>query len=125
MANIQVVLLAKGGQGAYACTGKTDDKGVAQILSSRSSYTGKGVPAGTYTVLLSEPIAIPEDLQSTDADQDLPPAAQAEKSRKLNEFLNQNRVVPKELTTGASPLELTVADKTGTALTVDVAQYKK
>ena len=124
MAGIQVVLLTKTG-GAYACNGVTDVNGMAQIQSSRSSYTRKGAPAGTYTVVLSESIEVPENLLSQESDQDLPPAAQAEKARKLEEFLSKNQVVPSALTTGASPIELVVAERTGATLTVDVTQYKK
>ena len=125
MTGIQVVLLAKAGRGAYACTGVTGNDGVALIRSSRSSYTGKGAPAGTYAVVLSEPIDIPQELISQEADQDLPPAAQAEKSRKLKEYLSKNQLVPSVLTSVASPVELAVAEKTGATLTVDITQYKK
>jgi len=123
MAGIQVILFAKSG-GAFACNGVTGTDGTAQIQSSRSSYTGKGAPAGIYTVVLSEPIEVPEELISQESDQNLPPTAQAEKSRKLNEFLSRNQKMPSALTTGASPIELTVADKTGATLTVDITQYK-
>ena len=124
MGDIQVILFAKSG-GAFACNGVTGNNGVANIQSSRSSYTGNGVPPGTYTVVLSEPIEIPEELISQESDQNLPPAAQAEKSRKLNEFLSKNQIVPSALTTSASPIELTVANKTKATLTVDITQYKK
>ena len=124
MPGIQIVLFAKSG-GAFSCTGVTSSDGVAQIQTSRGSHTGKGAPAGTYSVSLSESIELPLELVSQESDQDLPPAAQAEKSRKMEEFLNKNRKVPAALTTPSSPVEVTVADKTGATLAVDIAQYKK
>jgi len=124
IAGIQVILLAKTGQGAFACNGVTDANGMTQIQSSRGSYKGKGVPAGTYTVVLSEPIEVPEDLLSQESDQDLPPAAQAEKARKLDEFLRKNQLVPIVLTTVASPVEVTVVAKQNATVEIDVAKHQ-
>ena len=125
MAGVMVTLLAKGSQGAYACNGVTDNNGVALIQSSRGSHTAKGVPAGTYSVILSESITLPADLESQESDQDLPPQAAAAKEAKRAEFLKTHRVIPESLTlTVSSPLELAVADKSGATLAVDVAQHK-
>jgi len=124
MADIQVTLFAKAAQGAFACNGVTDANGTVQIKSSRGSYTGKGAPVGTYTVVLSEPIEVPEDLLSQESDQDLPPAAQAEKARKLDEFLKKNQLVPTVLTTVASPVEVTVVAKQNATVEIDVAKHR-
>ena len=125
MAGIQIILLAKGSQGAFACNGITDAKGMAQICSSRSSYTRKGVPVGTYSVVLSESIDVPENLVSQESDQALPPAAQAEKARKLDEFLNKNRTVPTILSSAAtSPIALEVAKGQEATVTIDVATHR-
>ena len=125
MADVQVILLAKAGQGAHACTGVTGNDGVAKIQASRGSYTGKGVPAGTYSVVLSESIDVPENLIAQESDQNLPPAAQAEKSRKLDEFLSKNRVVPVVLSTATtSPIELVVAKGQDATVMIDVAKHR-
>ena len=125
MMDVQVILLAKAGQGAYACTGITGNDGVATIQSSRGSYTGNGVPEGTYSVVLSKSIDVPDDLVAQESDQNLPPAAQAEKSRKLDEFLNKNRVVPVVLSSaGTSPIELVIAKGQDATVSIDVAKHR-
>jgi len=125
VAGIQIILLAKASQGAFACNGVTDANGMTQIQSSRGSFTGKGVPAGTYTVVLSEPIEVPEDLLSQESDQDLSPAAQAEKARKLDEFLKKNQVVPTVLTIATtSPVEVTVAKGQNATVEIDVTKHR-
>jgi len=125
MAGIQVTLFAKGAQGAYACNGVTDASGVAQIQTTRGSHTRKGVPAGTYSVVLSESIEIPAELLSQEADQDLPPAAQAEKARRLDEFLSKNRMIPAALTVATtSPVEVLVGGGQEATIVVDVAEHR-
>ena len=123
---ILVTLSAKGGQGAYACNGVADNKGVAQILSSRSSYTGKGVPVGTYAVVLSETIELPPELEPQENDQNLPMAAQIAKDRKIEAFLRSaKRSVPVVLTTaGTSPIELEVAKGQLATVIIDVAKHR-
>ena len=121
---VSVRLSSKGSQGAFACVGVTDAKGVATIQSTSGSYTGKGVPSGTYTVVLIDSVEIPEDLQPREEDQDNPTAAAAKKA-KLDEFLAKNQSIPKSLsTTAGNPVELTVADGKGESLAVDVSQYR-
>jgi len=122
--NVAVRLSAKGSQGAFACVGTTDAKGVAVIQSTRSSYTGKGAPAGTYFVVLVKTVEIPEDLQPQEEDQDNPVAAAA-KQAKLTAFLKENRAIPLVLTQStSSPVELTVAEKTGATAEIDIAKYR-
>jgi hypothetical protein len=109
----------------YACNGITDDKGVTQIQSTRGSFTRKGAPSGTYVVVLSEPIEVPAELLSQESDQDLPPAAQAEKVRKLDEFLKKNRIVPVVLMTAStSPVDLEVASGQHANVIIDVTKYR-
>ena len=125
MPEIMVTLRVKSGQGAYACNGVTDNSGAALIQSTRGSYTGKGVPAGTYLVVLSENITLPAELEPQTSDEDLPPAAQAEKERKRNEFVSKNRTVPATLTAlRTSPVELEVTKGQQAAITIDVAKHR-
>ena len=122
--NVAVRLSAKGSQGAFACVGTTDAKGVAVIQSAKGSYTGKGVPSGTYTVVLVDSVEIPEDLQPQEEDQDNPATAAA-KQAKRDAFLKQNNVIPDKLTQStSSPVELTVAEKTGATTEIDIAKYR-
>ncbi|MCL2119009.1 MAG: hypothetical protein FWH27_11340 [Planctomycetaceae bacterium] len=122
---VAVALNSKdGAKGFFVCTGTTDSNGAAQILSTRSSFTGKGVPAGTYSVVLVKPAEIPEDLQPQEEDQDNPAAAAA-KQAKRDAFLKQNQTIPVALTQStASPVELTVAEKTGATFEIDIAKYR-
>ena len=126
VAGILVTLSAKGGQGAFACNGVADDNGVAQILSSRSSYTGKGAPAGMYAVVLSETIELPPELEPQESDQDLPMAAQVAKDRKVEAFLRSaERSVPAVLTSAStSPIELEVAKGQNATVIIDVAKHR-
>jgi hypothetical protein len=121
-----VTLTSKGNHGTYACNGVTNDRGMAEIRSSRGSFTGRGVPAGTYTVFLSETIELPPELVPQESDQDLPMAARMEKDRRAEQFMQAaERSVPAVLTTAvASPLELVVGRGQNATLTVDVAAHR-
>ena len=122
--NVAVRLSVKGTQGAFACVGATDAKGVAVIQSTSGSYTGKGAPAGTYSIVLVKPVDIPEDLQPQEEDQDNPAVAAA-KQTKRDAFLKQNNVIPDKLTQSASsPIELTVVEKSGATTEIDIAKYR-
>ena len=121
---VSIRLSGKGSQGAFACVGVTDAKGVATIQSTSGSYTGKGVPSGTYSVVLIESVEIPEDLQPQEEDQNNPAVAAA-KQAKRDEFLAKNQLIPKSLTTAAeTTIELTVAEGKGESLAIDLSQYR-
>ena len=124
---ILVTLSAKGSQGAFACNGVANDNGVALIRSSRSSYTGKGAPTGTYAVVLSETIELPPELEPQESDQNLPMAAQVAKDRKVEAFLRTaKRLVPVILTTArTSPIEITVAKGQNATVEIDVAKHRQ
>jgi hypothetical protein len=123
---VHVSLANKGSHGAWGCAATTDSKGVAVIQTTRSSHSGKGAPPGTYTVALSKMITLPPDLESTEEDQNLSPQAATAKQAKQEAFYEKNRVIPKILEdSNTSPIELTVAEKDATILTIDIAQYKK
>ncbi|MDR1963296.1 MAG: Ig-like domain-containing protein [Planctomycetaceae bacterium] len=127
MDGVAVILSSKGSQGAFACTGVTDAKGIAQIYSSCNSYTGKGTPAGTYSVVLIKTVDLPVDLVTVEEiDMKLSASEQTAKHAKQEAFLEKNRLIPKILESSeTSPVDLTVTGKTGIILTVDIAQYKK
>ncbi|MDR0608794.1 MAG: hypothetical protein LBG58_01665 [Planctomycetaceae bacterium] len=126
MEEVAVSLSAKTSGGAWASRGVTNAQGVAVIQTSRASYTGKGVPAGEYKVALIKTVALPPELEPQETDQNLPPQAVAAKQAKQEAFYEKNRVIPKILgDSNTSPIELTVAEKNTTTLTIDIAQYKK
>ena len=122
---VAVRLSGKNSQGAFACVGVTDAKGAAVMKSTSGSYTGKGVPAGTYSTVLVKTVELPPDLEPQEEDQNLPPTEAATKQAKRNEFLEKNQVIPKSLTvSSSSPIELTVAAGKGESLTVDLSQHR-
>jgi hypothetical protein len=126
MEGVSVALFAKTSGGAWASRGVTNEKGVAVIQTSRSSYTGKGVPAGDYKVTLIKTVNFPPELEPQETDQNLPPQAVAAKEKKRNDFLEKNRIIPKLLElSDTSPVELTVASQTGATLIIDLSKYKK
>jgi hypothetical protein len=126
MEGVAVALFAKTSGGAWASRGVTNTKGVAVIQTSRASYTGKGAPAGDYKITLIKTVDLPPDLEPTEEDQNLSPQAVAAKQAKQEAFYEKNRVIPKILEdSNTSPIELTVAEKDATILTINIAQYKK
>ena len=121
VSGIQVMLNSKSGSNLFACNGMTNTSGMAMIESSRSTFTGKGAPVGTYTVVLLEHFDLPPDLESHDGDSS---AVQAAKERKREEFYRQNRVIPIPLTSSAtSPVEL-VVDKPRAAVEIDISKHR-
>jgi hypothetical protein len=123
---VTVRLVSKEPRGVFASNGITDVKGIAKLQSSRGSYTGNGVPAGTYSVVLLKTVDFPEDLMPVEADQNLSQSALAKKQVKQEEFLDKNRVIPKILeSSSSSPVELIVTEKTGVTLEIDLSKYKK
>jgi hypothetical protein len=118
---IQVTLISRSGSNLFACNGITDASGVAMIQSSRSTFVGKGAPAGTYTVVLLQHFDLPPELESLESDS---AAVQRDKERKREEFYRQNRVVPEPLaSTATSPVEL-VVEKPRTAIEIDISKYR-
>lgn len=121
---VAVALNSKGGaSGFFVCTGLTDAKGVAKIESSRNEHTRKGAPPGTYAVVLVKPVIVPPELEPQEEDQDNPAAAAA-RHAKLSAFLKENQSLPLVLTRStSSPVELTVAEKSGATAEIDIAKY--
>ena len=109
--------------GFFVCNGITDATGVTKIQTTRSSHTRKGAPVGTYSVVLVKSVEIPEELQPREEDQNNPVAAAA-KQTKRDAFLKENQAIPLALTQATSPIELTVAEKSGATAEIDIAKYR-
>ncbi|MDR0338356.1 MAG: Ig-like domain-containing protein [Planctomycetaceae bacterium] len=126
MEGVSVSLSAKTSGGAWASRGVTDAKGVAVIQTTRASYSGKGTPIGDYKVTLIKTVELPPELEPKEEDQNLTPQDAIAKQAKQEAFYEKNRIIPKILADSkTSPIELTVAGKNATILTIDIAQYKK
>ncbi|MDR2706560.1 MAG: hypothetical protein LBC02_12335, partial [Planctomycetaceae bacterium] len=100
--------------------------GVAKIRTTIRSFTGNGVEAGTYTVVLYQDIQLPENLQPSTTEQEASLSNEIkELKKKRADFLKQSRVIPEILESSeTSPIELTVEEKKGTELTIDISKYR-
>ena len=108
-----------------ARSGITDKSGVAVIETKVRSFFGAGAQPGTYTVTLVKGVELPSELQERENEMNLPEAEKAALDKKRQDFFVKNRQIPLVLTDGkTSPLKLTVAEKTGAELNVDVAKHK-
>jgi hypothetical protein len=121
---VAVTLSGRSSQGAFACTGLTDNQGVAKIRSLRNSYTVRGVPAGTYRVALDELPELPMELTPHETDEKLPPKEAATKEFQRKIYFEENQLIPTILTSpGSTPIELTVSENKETAFLIDVNKY--
>ena len=110
------VLLARGGV--------TDANGVVVIETKMQANFGTGVQPGTYTVTLAKDVPLPSELQERENEMDLSEAEKAALDKSRRDFYDKNRLVPLILTDAkTSPIRLSVAEKTGAAMSVDVAEY--
>jgi hypothetical protein len=122
---VTVRLNSKEPRGVFACNGITNVQGITKLQSTRGSYTGNGVPVGTYSIVLLKTAHYPEDLMPVEADQNLPPPVLAKKQAKQEEFLEKNRIIPKILeNSNSSPIEIVVTEKSGVTMEIDLSQYK-
>jgi hypothetical protein len=123
---VTVRLSSKEPRGVFVCNGITNVKGIATLQSTRGSYTGSGVPVGTYAVVLLKRADYPEDLMPIETDQNLSPSVLAEKQAKQEEFLEKNRIIPKILeNNNSSPIDIIVTENTGVTMEIDLSRYKK
>jgi len=132
MKNVSVNFLPDNGRQKYTMVAMTDDGGVANMRTTLSGYYGKGVPEGTYKVLLigSEDPELEHTL-TMDERMALPPDALDAYERARQKRINALPIgevptaISKELSkTTTTPLTWTV-DKKGSEWTVNVADYKK
>lgn len=125
MSGISVSFLRHGGQGAWSLGGLTNSSGILQARTVFGSYEGRGVPAGTYAVVLNEKFNFPVELDLTvDQMLSLSPEESAKHTQKRDEFIAANRTLPPSVCDpDNSPLELTV-DESGGTLVIDLSKYR-
>ena len=119
-----LVLLYADTTALLARGGTTDANGVAIVKTTMQSLSGIGTQPGDYTVTLSKHVPLPLELQERENEIDLPEVEKAALETRRSAFYDKNRLVP--LTLGnarISPIKLTVAEKTGAELKIDVAEY--
>lgn len=84
---------------------------------------GKGIPAGVYTITLGKTPPFPPELGPQQEEDSLPNKEFSALQKKREEFLEQNRIIPKTLESAkTSPLELTV-EKNTQGMSIDISQF--
>ncbi|MCL2742245.1 MAG: hypothetical protein FWE67_00165 [Planctomycetaceae bacterium] len=107
----------------YSLGGVTDSSGNADVLTISGKFTGKGLPAGSYRVVLRQRVEIPAELQE-DENVELSDSARLELEKKRKKFMDENLKFSSKLSSPAeTPLKIEVS-QSGGELDVDVSQYK-
>lgn len=120
---IGVELYKTDGTVPYSLGGTTDASGTANMLTISGKYSGNGLPAGSYRVVLKQRIELPAELQE-DENVELTPAARQELEKKRSKFLDDNLKFSQKLTDRTeTPLNLEVS-QSGSELDIDVSKYK-
>ncbi|MDR2754625.1 MAG: hypothetical protein LBC20_02870 [Planctomycetaceae bacterium] len=119
--DVFIVLALETGGTEYSMSGTTNSSGRATMRTSRLSWRGNGVPAGTYRVSLSKTPAVsgisPEEYQCLSAEEQEVYNNEQEKKRE-----KEPREIPEYLSDFVrSPFQITVAKGQENFLAVDVA----
>ena len=126
--DIHIGLRSPDAHGGWGIGGRTNASGVAKIMTIFASFEGTGVPTGTYQVVLSEIIDLPQELQPS-ADNFMAAGSpvnlreQTAQAAKVEAYIEANRKIPAILCGSRSPLEMIVSESGGT-LEIDVANYR-
>ena len=121
---IQVVLYSEEPQGAVGCNALTDRRGVAVLKTSVQTKAAKGVKPGAYKVVFTKNVAWPPELSDFEADTMLSESDRNVIRKKRDDFLNENRIIPKALEMPeTTPVKLEVKPKEKNSLVVDLAKY--
>ena len=124
MSRITVHLNRQGGQGAWTAMGETNGSGVATIKTTWADFTAAGVPEGTYKVILTEKLNIPDDGLTPGEMMALEGKALEEYHKKREEEKSRVRTLPKIVNlSSTTPLTLEVTTGKGGELTVDIKDY--
>jgi hypothetical protein len=120
---VTVSLVNKQPQTLRGCNGITNTSGVAKIATTIGSNSANGVAVGDYKIVLTQNVVLPDDLQPTGNEEDLPEKERKTLEQKRNAFIEKNTLVPEKLRSRTqSPIELTVDNKNA-ELTIDIAKY--
>jgi len=122
--NATILLYAQNITGSWASSGITNAKGVADLVTNQGSYMAKGVPAGSYKVVLNKPQKAPSELPAEEVGL-MSYDEQIAYSRKISEELARiPALIPRVLTyPKETPLTLEVTESGG-ELIIDLSKYK-
>ncbi|MCL2745064.1 MAG: Ig-like domain-containing protein [Planctomycetaceae bacterium] len=120
--NVRVLLSETGGGNhTWTSSGTTDARGVAVISSLLHTTSKKGAKPGTYKVLLTHTVSLPEELKMTEAEAE--GTANPLLQEKRQEYIVKNTVVSQKFgDVEKTPAELTVKENIPAELIVDVAK---
>lgn len=109
---------------SMSIAGTTDKNGVAYITTTLANYTGKGVPEGTYKVVVRKTVVAEHTVSPAERAQ-MPLREQREYYAEYNKRVAEiPRIVPDVLTySSQTPLEIEVADK-GCERVVELKDYQ-
>ena len=124
LADATILLYAQNAQGSWASSGNTNANGEAMLVTNQGSYTAKGVPEGSYKVVLSKQQKAPSERSPEEVDA-MSYDEQIAYSQKISaELAKLATFVPATLTDPKkTPLTLEVT-KSGGELIVDISKYR-
>jgi hypothetical protein len=121
---VLVLLNSKTSHSLYSCSAVTNISGIANICTTVRTKIAKGAAPGDYTVVLNKNPTLPDELLPTEEEQTFSEKKRADLQVKRKIFLEKNRIIPKMLEdSSTSPIELTVTEKNGTKLDIDLSKY--
>ena len=127
--NVNIFLFPVASSGASSSptiSGKTDRRGIAVVATALHNYRQSGAPVGEYIVVLVKLPELADTVSSKERDRMLPLQQMAYNEEQIRRRAALPKIVPSKLTAShTSPLKMTVAEKTGASLTVDLADFEE
>ncbi|MDR2169272.1 MAG: Ig-like domain-containing protein [Planctomycetaceae bacterium] len=123
MSGVDVSLMRADGNGALSITAYTNSSGVANIKTSWGNYIANGAPIGKCKITLTKHVSLPFDgVTDSQIEKFTPEEAEAyEKKREAD--IDKLRPIQKLFSNfETTPFEITIKEKTGGNLTIDVAK---
>lgn len=122
---VLVILIPKEAKSLISCNGVTDSSGSVRPKSSVQQASRAGALPGEYKVIVQQTLnTMPSDLEPNGTTISLPLQEQLALQAKRDDWIDKHRVVPKILESAAkSPIKLTVDEKSGANLDIDVSKY--
>ena len=116
---IIVSLNPKEAKALSGCNGVTDSSGTAIIRTSVQQQSAAGALPGEYKVLLQQTFAVPDDLEVKGT------TYSPEQQAKRKSWIDKHRIIPEIFeSTGKTPIDLTVDEKDGAKLVIDVSKHR-
>jgi len=122
-----VLLVSTSYPDSFAAAGRTDESGVAEILSTLGTYTLSGAPAGEATLVVTKQAEAPANVRKPKEEvaKMTPPEQNAYAAEIAKAIAALPKIVPQGLTSPAtSKAKITVKEeKGGTEMTLELDEY--